>query len=162
MSEFDAGPVEEPVQLNVAKSGQDPRMFVALEAQDDGSSKEEEKKSRFDNKKGKDESSESSKTKSKITSVKPYAEPQDSQRAKDFEFLRLRMEDLQLIVEGKHPLSTAIPDPHSMTKQQWDEFGKSVFGDEDDRKFFASESRQACMNKMKEMEAELNNVENVL
>ena len=66
-------------------------------------------------------------------------------RAKDFELLRLRTEDLQL-VEGKLHLSLAIPDPHTMTKQQWNAFGTSIFGDKNERKFFAYESRQTSIN----------------
>jgi hypothetical protein len=89
-----------------------------------------------------------------------YNEPQDSQRAKDYELLRLRNEDLKLIVEGNHALSKEIPDPHNMTETQWDDYGKSVFGDDTDRKFFASESRQACVNKMNESNDSLDALSN--
>ncbi|CAG7662430.1 unnamed protein product [Allacma fusca] len=162
LGELSAGPVEEPVKLNVAKSGQDPRMYAALEGEESSQTKEKEIKDKSGQSDGKNEKKSITTTKSKITSVKPYREPLDSQRAKDYEFLRLRAEDLMLIVEGNHPLATTIPDPHNMTKQQWDEFGKSVFGDEDkDRKFFVSESRKACVNKMEENAKELENLENI-
>jgi hypothetical protein len=161
LGEMDAGSIEDPVKLNVAKSGQDPRMYVALEGEE--SSKEKENKEKSTGKSdGKGEKKSEVRSGSKITSVKPFKEPLDSQRAKDYEFLRKRYEDLMLIVEGNHPLSPAIPDPHNLTKQQWDEFGKGLFGDEDkDRKFFVSESRKACVNKMEENAKELESVDNI-
>ena len=140
MNGFTPGQKEEPVNLNVAKSGQDPRMYVALDEQLNNAKDAKDTK---DNK----EAQETVKT-PKVQGL--YKEPQDSQRAKDYELLRLRQEDLKLIVEGNHPLAKEIPDPHNMSKTQWDDYGKSVFGEDTDRKFFASESRQACLNKMKE------------
>ena len=90
------------------------------------------------------------------------SEAKNSQRAKDLEVIRLRDLDLKLIIEGNHPLEVLVPDPHTMTKQQWDEFGRSVYDDDDaERKFFVSESRLACMIKMRENKGDLESFENI-
>ncbi len=68
-----------------------------------------------------------------------------------------------MIVEGNHPIENSVPDFHNMSKKAWDEFGKSVYDDEpdEDHKFFVSESRLACMLKMKENKGTLENFENI-
>lgn len=140
MNNLTAGVKEEPVPLNLAKTGQDVRMYIVLE--------------------------EPTPNVEPLPSVQFYKEPEDSQLAKDYETLRLRQIDLQLIVEGKHPFDTStVPDYNNVSKKQWDEIGKSIFDDEDDekkdRKFFISEARQALALKMDANKKDLNDFKNI-
>jgi hypothetical protein len=82
----------------------------------------------------------------------PKEEPKEGKRPprnKEHEKYKVLEDDLWQIIEGNHQFSIHVPDFRKMTKKQIDEYGKTIFPDDGDkRKMFASESRIDCLHEM--------------
>jgi hypothetical protein len=153
MSGLTAGEKENATPLNASRSSQDPRMYIVLEEEDryEREARERDKDKEKDKRAGRISVGTKEKRKQelsmmnvKIPQIAPFVEPKDSQRAKDLDKYRLLEEDLKLIVEGNHPFSIYVPDFKKMTKKQLDEYGRTIFPEDGDkRKMFASEARVA-------------------
>lgn len=162
MTHLTPGPKEMAVPLNLTRTTQDPRMYIVYE---EAERKEREKKEQEREKAGKKYLPEKKKEEDeldkelRVPPIGSFREPKDSQRAKDYEKLRLLEEDLKQIQEGNHNFSIYVPDFHKMTKKQLDDYGKSIFTGEDGdkRKLFASESRVAGVVEMERAMKELDN-----
>lgn len=164
MDGLTAGDKEAATPLNQARSGQDPRMYIVLEEEDkyEREAKEREKEKQKNKKVGEHGKDRRKKDGTefmdeKIPRIGPFQEPKDSQRAKDYGKYSALEEDLKQIIEGNHQFSIYVPDFRKMTKKQLDEYGRSMFPDDGNkRKMFASESRIDCLHEMekhaKEME----------
>jgi len=152
LSGLNAGGQEMPTPLNATRSSQDPRMYVVLEEEEryDQKQREQEKEREKERKMHPRSSKDKGKKnifvmEEKIPKIEVYTEPKDSQRSKDLEKYRMLEEDLAQIVEGNHNFSIYVPDFKKMTKKQLDEYGKTIFPEDGDkRKLFASESRVAA------------------
>lgn len=162
ISKLSPGVKENSINLNTQRTVQDPRMYIIYEEEE---RKEREMKEREKEKEKKkyappgEKKEEEADKELRIPTIESFREPKDSQRAKDFERIKMLDEDLKNIMEGNHNFSIFVPDFHKMSKKQLDDYGKTVFkGDEaDKRKMFAAESRVAGQVEMERAMKELDN-----
>jgi hypothetical protein len=152
MDGLTAGEKEAATPLNATRAGQDPRMYLVLEEEDrfEREAKEREKEREKDKtkkleehgKKRKQQINETEFMEERIPAIGPFHEPKDSQRAQDYAKYFNLEEDLKQIVDGDHNFSIHVPDLRKMTKKDLDEYGKTIFPEDGNkRKMFASESR---------------------
>ncbi|OXA63892.1 Guanine nucleotide-binding protein subunit beta-2-like 1 [Folsomia candida] len=170
MDGLTAGEKEGATPLNAARSGQDPRMYLVLEEEDrfEREAKEREKERDKDKSKkpaehAKEQRRKQSETdfmEEKIPPIGPFHEPKDSQRSQDYAKYAFLEEDLKQIVEGNHQFSIYVPDFRKMTKKQLDDYGKTIFPEDGNkRKMFASESRIDCLHEMEKHAKDIGNNE---